>query len=173
MESFKPIDVKTLQENVFRLMDDDWMLVTAGEPDYFNTMTASWGGMGILWERPIALAFVRPQRFTRKFMDGYPSFTLSFFSEKHREVLEICGAKSGRNFNKVEAAGITPLLTEEGNMYFKESRLFLECRKLYQDDFQEHMFLQPEIAKKFYPSKDFHRFYIGEIVHAWMNVTEK
>ncbi|MFN8207784.1 MAG: flavin reductase family protein [Bacteroidales bacterium] len=173
MDNFRLIDPKSLQDNVFRLLDDDWMLVTAGEPDYFNTMTASWGGFGIFWNRPVGIAMVRPQRYTRKFIDSYPSYSISFFDEKFRKALEICGSKSGRVFNKVEESGLTPALTEEGNMYFIEARLVLECRKLYQDDFHEHLFSLPEIPKNFYPSKDFHRFYIGEITHAWEKIPAK
>ena len=173
MENFRLIDPKSLQDNVFRMLDDEWMLVTAGEAGYFNTMTASWGGFGVIWNRPVAIALVRPQRYTRKFIDSYPAYTLSFFDEKHRNALNICGSKSGRVSNKVEEAGLTSATTEGGNLYFTEARLVLECRKIYQDDFHEHLFLLPEIPKKFYPSKDLHRFYIGEITHAWERIPGK
>src|SRR5512133_1697376 len=173
MKDYKLIDPKIIKDNPFHLLDDDWMLVTAGEPDYFNTMTASWGGFGVIWNRPVAIALVRPQRYTRKFIDSYSSYTLCFFAEKYRKALEICGSQSGRNINKIEAAGLTLATTELGNIFFREARLILECKKLYQDDFQEHMFTAQEIPSKFYPSKDFHRFYIGEIINAWKIAEEK
>jgi flavin reductase (DIM6/NTAB) family NADH-FMN oxidoreductase RutF len=173
LKQFASIDPKTLQENPFHLLDDEWMLVTAGELNYYNTMTASWGGFGVLWNRPIAIAFVRPQRYTRKFIDSYSHFTLSFFDEKYRNALDICGSKSGRNFDKAEAAGLTPSESELGGVYFAESRLIIECKKLYQDDLKEHLFTVQDVAKKFYPSKDFHRFYIGEIINVWAVPPEK
>jgi flavin reductase (DIM6/NTAB) family NADH-FMN oxidoreductase RutF len=165
MKPFHRIRPTEIPDNVFRLLDKDWMLVTAGKPGDFNTMTASWGHMGILWSLPVAIAYIRPQRYTRGFADRYPEYTLSFFTERYRSVLQFCGSRSGRDCDKVAETGLTVMETERGNVIFEEARLVLECRKIYQDDLKKKNFLIPEVARKNYPKDDFHRFYMGEIVN--------
>lgn len=104
MEGFETIEAGKLSENFIRLIGQEWMLVTAGESGRFNTMTASWGGIGYLWNKPVAFVFIRPQRYTFGFMEAQDGFTLSFLGENNREALNICGTLSGREVNKVEQA---------------------------------------------------------------------
>lgn len=163
---FKLISPYDLQDNIFKLIDKDWMLVTAGTEDHFNTMTASWGHLGIIWNMPIAIAYIRPQRYTFGFANENDYYTLCFFGEEYRKALQFCGTKSGRDYDKVKETGLTPLLTENGNVYFEEARLVLECEKIYQDELKKENFLKPEVAEKNYPKEDFHRFYMGKIVTA-------
>jgi len=163
MKQISPYD---LTDNVFKLIDKDWMLVTAGTKKGFNTMTASWGHLGVIWNLPVAIAYIRPQRYTFGFANEHPFYTLSFFGEEQREALKICGTKSGRDCDKMKETGLTPLETKAGNIYFGEARLVLECRKIYQDDLKKENFLIPEIVAKNYPKNDFHRFFMGEITHA-------
>ena len=163
---FKLISPYDLEDNIFTLIDKDWMLVTAGTEDHFNTMTASWGHLGIIWNMPIAIAYIRPQRHTFGFINDNDFYTLSFFSKEYRKALQFCGTKSGRDYDKVKETGLTPLVTENGNVYFEEARLVLECEKIYQDDLKKENFLKPEVAEKNYPKDDFHRFYMGKIVAA-------
>ena len=167
---FQSINPGSLSENVFKIIGDDWMLVTAGKPGDFNMMTASWGTMGILWNKPIAICFIRPQRYTRQFAEKYDYFTLSFFEEKHRKILQICGSRSGRDIDKVEATGLSPLETSIGNICYEQSRLFMECRKIYFGDIKDENFVIPEIARRNYPTKDYHRFYIGEIINCYQSI---
>jgi flavin reductase (DIM6/NTAB) family NADH-FMN oxidoreductase RutF len=169
MQDFTLIKPTDITDNVFKMLDKDWMLVTAGNIDKFNTMTASWGHMGIMWNLPVAIAWIRPQRYTFKFANRCNGFTLSFFTEEYRKALQICGTKSGRDCDKVAEAGLTPVATERGNVIFQEARLVLECRKVYEDDLKRKKFILPRIASKHYPEKDFHRFYMGEIVNAYQN----
>ncbi len=150
-----------LKENPFRLIGSDWMLITAGTPEKFNTMTASWGGLGVLWERSVAFCFVRPTRYTREFMERSGTFTLSFFGEEHRKALQYCGTHSGRDTDKVKEAGLTPV-KEGGFIFFDEARLVLACRKIYFQDIGPERFLDPRIDAM-YPQKDYHRMYVGEI----------
>jgi flavin reductase (DIM6/NTAB) family NADH-FMN oxidoreductase RutF len=165
MKEFTTIKPTDITDNVFKLLDKDWMLVTAGSIKKFNTMTASWGHMGIMWNLPIAIAWIRPQRYTFGFANKHNGFTLSFFTEEYRDALQLCGTKSGRDCDKVAEAGLTPLETERGNVIFKEARLVLECRKVYQDDLKKKRFILPKVAQKHYPKGDFHRFYMGEILN--------
>ena len=165
MQDFTPINPTDITDNVFKLLDKDWMLVTAGSINKFNTMTASWGHMGIMWNLPVAIAWIRPQRHTFQFTEEYSHFTLSFFTEDYRKALQFCGTKSGRDCNKVAEAGLTPLETERGNVIFQEARLVLECRKVYSDRLRKTKFILPKVSQKHYPTKDFHHFYMGEIMH--------
>jgi flavin reductase (DIM6/NTAB) family NADH-FMN oxidoreductase RutF len=162
--TFKEVKPELLHDNPFKLIGKDWMLITAGKADSFNTMTASWGGLGVLWERKVAFCFIRPNRYTYEFVERSPFFTLSFFEEKHRKALTFCGSHSGRDRDKVREAGITPV-NEGGFIYFQEARLVLACRKLYFQDIRPDRFLDPAI-NELYPGKDYHRMYIGEVVKA-------
>ena len=138
------------------------MLITAGTPESFNSMTASWGGLGVLWERKVAFCFIRPTRYTREFVERSQDFTLSFFGEQHRKALSFCGSHSGRNTDKVKGSGLTPV-KESNVVYYDEARLVLLCRKLYFQDIGPERFLAPTI-NDMYPEKDYHRMYVGEIV---------
>ncbi|MFO7657438.1 MAG: flavin reductase family protein [Bacteroidales bacterium] len=165
---FSKTDVKALTDNVFGLIGSDWMLITAGSAGSFNTMTASWGTLGILWNKPVAICFVRPHRYTFEFIEKSGYFTLSFFDETYRGVLNICGSKSGRDIDKVKETGLSPLVTDNGVIGYEQARMILECRKLYADFLKHDHFVIPEIALKNYPSNDFHKFYIGEIVNCYL-----
>jgi len=168
MKTFTKIDSRDIPGNVVKLMASDWMLITAGTQAHFNTMTASWGAIGHLWNKPVAFCFIRPQRYTFEFAEANETFTLSFFDETYREALQICGSKSGRDVNKVEEAGLTPRILENGNISFEEARLIIECCKLYADFFAQDKFIDGDIAPKIYPTNDFHKMYIGEIVNVWI-----
>jgi len=161
--SFKEINPGQIKDNVFKLIGSDWMLITAGTIDFFNMMTASWGGLGVLWNKNVCFCFIRPGRYTYGFMERADHFTLSFFEEKYRNVLDLCGSKSGRDVNKVKATGLTPVKGETGAVHFNEARLVLECKKIYFQDIDPKHFLQNDIAGN-YPQKDYHRMYAGEIV---------
>ncbi len=150
-----------LQDNTFKLIGKDWMLITAGEPESFNIMTASWGGLGVLWEKKVAFCFVRPTRHTYQFIEQSSRFTLSFFEDRHRKILSFCGSHSGRDSDKLKATGLTPIRDMEF-VYFAEARLVLACRKIYSQDIDPRFFLDPQI-ETMYPQKDYHRMYVGEI----------
>jgi len=160
-------DPNYIDESVFRLLDKDWMLITAGITGHFNTMTASWGGFGILWHQPVAFIFVRPQRFTFQFLEQYEWFTLSFFGPGYKDALNFCGSKSGKVVDKVASTGLIPEKTERGNIFFKEARLVFECRKIYYQDLQPGHFLDPKTESN-YPLKDYHRMYFGKIENCWI-----
>lgn len=159
---FDCIDPRQLTDNAFKLIADDWMLITAGARASYNTMTASWGALGELWNKKICICFVRPTRHTYQFIESSSVFSLSFFDEQYREVLRHLGTVSGRDVDKMTIAGLTPIQSDQGAIYFAEARLVFECRKIYSEDLKPAQFLTPEIADC-YPRKDYHRIYIGEI----------
>jgi flavin reductase (DIM6/NTAB) family NADH-FMN oxidoreductase RutF len=158
----KKTDPKKLKVNPFTLMENEWFLLTAGKKGDYNTMTCGWGMLGTLWNKPVAVVFVRPTRHTFKFANKYEGFTLSFFGRRYRPALNFCGSRSGRDCDKARETGLTPVYTPRGNVYFKEARMVLECKKIYFDDLDPGKFLTPEIIKN-YPKNDYHRFYVGEV----------
>jgi flavin reductase (DIM6/NTAB) family NADH-FMN oxidoreductase RutF len=136
-------------------------------------MTASWGGLGVLWGRDVALVYVRPTRHTFGFMNANPLFSLSFFGKSCHKALEICGAKSGRDIDKAAATGLSPIVfgsgRARGGVGFREASEVLVCRKLYAHDFDPAQFLDPSI-EDLYPQKDYHRLYVGEILSLRVSV---
>ena len=164
MTRFMEIDPHELTDNVFRLIGQNWMLVTAGEREAFNTMTASWGGLGVLWNSPVSMIFVRPSRYTYEFIEREREYTLSFFGPEEKRALQICGSKSGRDIDKVKETGLTPLFDQPAP-YFEQARLVLICRKLYTHDLDPAAFLDPAIMGS-YKNGNYHRMYVGEIVKA-------
>ena len=147
------------KENVFQLISKDWILITAGTPERYNAMTASWGGLGHIWSRDVAYVFVRPTRYTYQFMEQYDRFTLSFFDKEYKKALSFCGTKSGREVDKFAATGLTPSRTAP--VYPEQARLVLFCRKIYVSDITPAGMIDKTLDD-FYQN-DYHRMYIGEI----------
>lgn len=160
---FQSVDPKSLDQNVFSLIGDQWMLITAGTGEALNTMTASWGGLGVIWGAPAATCYIRPQRYTKEFVDREEYFTLTFFPEEYRKALSLCGSKSGREIDKVKECGFTVKTAACGAPYFEEAELVLVCRKRFAQAMDPNNIPQ-EIKEKWYPQKDYHTMYIGEIV---------
>jgi len=166
--ALKEIDVKQLQMNPMTLISKEWMLVTAGNDEYgYNTMTASWGHLGSIWGHggglPTSVVYIRPQRYTKEFVDREAYYTLSFFSENYRKALGYLGSHSGRDEDKVAKTGLTPVF-DCNTTYFAEAKLVLICRKLYRGTLTQDGFLDQELMEDCYPNRDFHDFYVGEIV---------
>jgi flavin reductase (DIM6/NTAB) family NADH-FMN oxidoreductase RutF len=166
-KSWQQISVKEINENSITLFADDWALITAGTPENFNMMTASWGCLGNLWQKPVALCFVRPQRYTFEFTEREPTYTLAFFDEIYRNKLQYLGTVSGRNVDKMNDSGLTPKTLPSGNISFEEARLIIECKKIYADFFNDTNFIDTTLMTNIYPDGDFHRIYIGEITAVW------
>ncbi len=164
---FQEIAPEKLTDNLFNLVGKDWMLITAGNLQKYNTMTASWGGFGILWGKNVGFCVVRPSRYTYQFMEASDRFTLSFFAEQYRDALNYCGTKSGRDVDKAAATGLTPVENETGLVHFDEARLVMECAKMYYQDLDPSHFLDPGIEKN-YQGRDYHRMYIGEITKCYL-----
>lgn len=167
----KKIEISGLKDNFFDAISKEWMLVTAGSIDKFNMMTASWGCIGWLWNKPVAVVFIRPERFTHDFIEEKDKLTLSFLgnSSDARKAYNLCGSKSGRDLDKVELTGLTPVETSEGCVTFEQSRLTLECKKLYKDSIRPDCFIKQDISK-WYGGKNggYHDVYILEILNAYV-----
>lgn len=161
----KTIDIKTLSANAVELIGKQWMLISAGTPDHFNCMTASWGGLGFLWNRPVAFVFVRPNRHTRAFIDSNPALTLSFMPEKYRQDLIFCGRHSGRDVDKMAETSLEPIATAEGSVAMQDADVVLHCRKMFRTSLQQADFIDwSEVCPSCYAEDNpLHILYICEI----------
>ena len=160
--AFREISVEELKDNPFTLINKDWMLITAGNQDKHNTMTASWGGVGELWGKYVSTIYIRPQRYTLEFVEREDFYSLCFFGPEYRQALSLCGSKSGRDVDKDAATGLTPCF-DQAAPYYEQARLVFLCRKLYKQDMTEEAFLDKSLLDKWYDN-DLHRMFIGEIV---------
>jgi flavin reductase (DIM6/NTAB) family NADH-FMN oxidoreductase RutF len=164
MNSFNKINIKDFTPDSFGLKNK-WMLITAAKPDgSVNTMTASWGGFGVMWNKEVAFVVIRPQRYTREFVENSTSFSLTFFDSKYKKALSHLGNVSGRDEDKIAKTGLTTAF-DNGMPYFEEAETAIFVRKLFVQRIEEEAFLDKRIIERWYPEKDFHYLYIAEITN--------
>lgn len=177
----KEIGVKELKDNFFEAIGKEWMLVTAGTQESCNVMTASWGGIGWLWNKPVAFVFIRPERHTFGFAERSGTMTLSFLGTgaEARETYRICGTTSGRDTDKAAACGLSAVSVAGGGVVYRQARLTLVGRKLYADDLRAESFADTELRDKWYSASEearkadrgitagLHRMYVIEITRAY------
>ena len=159
---FQETDIHSLEFNPFDKISKQWMLITVGDEKKSNTMTASWGGMGILWNKKVAFVFILPQRYTKELIDQSGKLSLSFFDEGSRKMLNYMGTVSGRDEDKIAACGLHVEMVNSAPV-FQESRMAIICRKLYAQPMEEACFLDQELIAKNYPDRDYHTVYVVEI----------
>ena len=168
----KKINIEDININPYTKIAKEWMLITAGKSiDNYNTMTASWGHLGSIWGhgggKPTAVVFIRPTRYTKKFVDENEYFSLSFFDEEYKKDLGYLGSVSGKDLDKVANTKITPSFNDKAT-YFNEANLVFICRKLYKQELKEECFIDKEVMNDSYPLRDFHTMYIGEIEEVYI-----
>ena len=165
--SFQEIEIKDIQCNPWEKIGDEWMLIAAKKDGKVNAMTASWGGVGIMWGKSAATVYIRPQRYTKEFVDQEDTFTLSFFGGEHKKAMGYLGSVSGRDeADKIEKTDlhVTDL---EGQPTFEEAELVLVCKKLYAQEMKPECFFEQPLIEQWYPDQDYHTMYIAEIVKAY------
>ena len=165
MRGFKEISPYEL-ENAMKLIGKDWMLITARDGEKVNAMTASWGALGVLWNKCVCVSFIRPQRHTFGLVEGEDRLSFAFLGEEHRDALRLCGRESGRDCDKLALAGLHSELVG-GVPVISEARLVLVCKKLYADDLKKECFIDPALLSN-YAANDFHRMYVCEIEKAYI-----
>lgn len=163
MNNFKEIKPDMIKKNPFQAIGKDWMLVTAGNTEKMNAMTASWGGLGVMFGKNVAFTVIRPQRYTKEFIDREESFSLCFFDKKYRNVLNYFGTVSGRDEDKIANSGLTTAFYDN-TPYFAEANTVLICKKLFVQPLDKNTLIDDKIAS-WYPQKDYHTLYISEIVN--------
>ena len=165
MHTFQPYPMDLLEMNPFTKFGKEWALVTAGSKSKCNTMTISWGGVGVLWNKNVVYVFVRDSRYTKEFMDKGEFFSISFFKEDYRAALSYCGAHSGRDEDKFEKAGLTPAF-RHSIPYPDEANFVMLCRKMAAVPMPEEVLNDKSIIDNFYKDGDMHTMYVGEIIEA-------
>lgn len=165
MHQFQPYPPELLEINPFTKIGNDWLLITSGDEKKANAMTASWGGVGVLWGKNVAFIFVRENRYTKEFIDNGTTFSCTFFDKKYKNDLKYFGVVSGRQEDKFKTSGLHPAC-KDGIAYIDEGNLVLLCKKMAAVPIEEAHFLDPEIMKKWYSGDNEgnpHTMYVGEI----------
>ncbi len=165
---FKSVKISEAFANPIEKIGSDWTLISAGTPEKFNMMTASWGGVGFMWNKPVAFVFIRPNRYTFEFVEGRDEFAMSFFRPEDKRILSYCGSHSGRDVDKARECALTPFATERGNVAFAQAASFFECRKIYAQEMDAKCFLDSAPLEKWYGADNpMHKMFVAEIVSAF------
>ena len=159
---FKEYKVDEFTLNPFQFFGKEWVLITAGNEEKVNTMTAAWGGIGVFWQKNVASIYIRPQRYTKEFIDQNESFSITAFGAGSREELTYLGRASGKYEDKIKKVGYTTTF-EEGVPYIQEGKVVLICKKLVNVELLPENFTDSSHDAKIYPEKDYHTLYIAEI----------
>ncbi|SHJ06362.1 flavin reductase [Desulfosporosinus lacus] len=162
MTKFTEINPELFERSPFKLIGKDWMLITAEKDGKINTMTASWGGFGVMWGKNVAYIVLRPQRYTKEFVDSSKTFSITFLDNSFRTTLSYLGTKSGRDEDKIKNSKLTVLHTDD-IPYFEEASIAVLCKKLYAQEYKPEFFIDQELNEKWYPEVDHHTLYIAEV----------
>lgn len=157
---FKEITAREIKRNLINAIANEWMLISAGDENAHNMMTASWGFLGEMWGNDTAIAMIRPQRYTMEFVEKQDYYALSFYGE-NKDIHKVCGSMSGRDVDKTAKTGLTPIFADN-TVYFGEANLVIICKKMYVQEMEENCFTDQE-PLKWYPNKDYHKMIFGKI----------
>ena len=163
MNNFKEIKVNEIKNNPFEMIGTDWMLITAKKDNKVNTMTASWGGLGVIWNKNIVTVYIRQQCYTKEFVDGSDTFSITVLGDNCRKELSYLGTISGRNQDKIANTGLT-VVEDNNTPYFCEGNIVFICKKLYSQEMNKESFVNDSLVDENYSKKGFHTMYIGEII---------
>ena len=156
------IKPEEFNQNPFKFIGKDCLLITAEKDGEVNTMTAGWGGLGVMWKRNVVYVVIRPQRYTKEFVDNSDTFSLTSFGGDNKKMLNYLGTISGRDEDKIKKSGLT-IIRDDCIPYFEEATCVIFCRKLFAQDYKPESFIEKEIIDECYPISDFHTLYIAEI----------
>jgi flavin reductase (DIM6/NTAB) family NADH-FMN oxidoreductase RutF len=166
--SLKAINVEDLQGfNPFNAIGKEWFLLTAGDIQDFNTMTASWGGVGVMWGKNVVTSVVRSNRHTFKYMNDGDTFTISFYPQECKDILSYCGSHSGKDVDKVAETGLK-LISLDGGVAFEQAKLVFVCKKLYAQTMDVKNFTDDSCTKWYSDTNPIHTAFVGEIVSAYV-----
>lgn len=150
------------------------ILITTKNGDFVNAMTIGWGHIGIEWSRPIFVAYVRESRHTKTMLENNGEFTINVpVGEFDRNILAVCGRKSGRDMDKIKELGLHLVESDVVSVPgIAELPLTLECKVIYKQK-QDLTAIPEDIIKTYYPAdntgfQDYHYAYYGEIVNAYI-----
>lgn len=165
MEGYRKVSPDQIPGNAVKLISD-YFIITAGNNELYNPMAGGWGGLGNLFNRPVAYCFIDPSRYTYGIMQKNDTYTLSFYTPAYQDAIQYVGTHSGRDGNKVEGCKLTPITTPSGSKAFAEAWLIIECKKIATQLLTPSSITDPEVKAK-YPNKQTEMF-VGEIIGVWM-----
>ena len=165
--SYQEVNIGSYAIKPFEAIGEKWALITAKKDGKVNTMTASWGGIGVLWNKSVMTVYIRPQRYTREFVEGSEYFTFTLF-DGYKKELAVLGTKSGRDGDKIQEVGFH-VETVGGQPTFREGKTAIVCKKLYCGRMTPENFVDTDLISVNYPNQDFHYIYIGEIIGIYEN----
>ena len=168
MPNFEKIDVKSLG-NAVKAIGDDWMLITVKDEEKgkVNAMTASWGTLGVLWNKPVCICFIRPERYTYSLLEKEKAFSIAFMKKDMRSALTVCGRQSGADCDKLSVCGLTTVELD-GISVIAEAQYALACRVLYEGAIEESGFIDKSLLSN-YESAGYHGMFVCEILNAYKN----
>lgn len=171
-ELFKSIDAKDIDQNIFKLLEVDHSVITAGTDSLYNSMTASWGGWGRLYEKQIAWCTLNAGRYTLELIKKNETFTFSFFDEAYKDQVLFLGSKTGRDSDKMKEVKLTKVDTPSGNITYKEAFLVIECKLIQQSTINPEDVKEPEdkefLNKAYKNANNYHQLLIGDITKVWL-----
>lgn len=167
MHLFQKVDFDQLDINPFEMIGKNWMLVTAGNEEKVNTMTASWGGVGVMWGKNVAYVFIRESRYTKEFIDREGTFSLSFPNETYRKEMKFLGAVSGRDEDKITESGVH-VGYMDGIPYIDEGSMIMTCRVMSKTSINKEDYIDGSIDSAWYANGDYHTMYIAEITGVYV-----
>lgn len=167
LAGFRKVDADRIPGNIIHMLSNDWSLITSGKEGKANTMTASWGGVGRFWEKPVAFCFLNPTRYSVKTMDDGDTYTISFYTAAYKDALNYAGSVSGRNTDKIKGIGLTPIVTPSGAPAFAEAWMIFECKKIVAQPISADAVIEKP-ANADWTKNGYHKLYIGEILNVWI-----
>ena len=166
-EFYKNFEQCKVGEDTGKLFGQRVYLGTAGSKDHYNTLTLGWGTTGILWSRPVAIVYIRENRFSYRFFEESPVYVLSWYPQKYtKEVYKIFGGKSGRDTDKEKLSGFTPVETPDGGVTYLQADKVVICRKLMRQPVPKE-FLPKELQPRLGKDGLIHIQYTGEVLSIW------
>ena len=168
--AYEAISPEEFNENIFKLVGKDFTVITAGEKP--NSMVASWGGIGIMFNKPVTWNFLRANRYTLEKMRETGTFTMCWFPDQYKGDIMQFGTKSGRNTDKMAQTQLTPMATPDGYPAYAEAKIIIECKLIAASTVSKDEFYTEE-AKTFLQegyddAKDWHKLVYGEITNIYI-----
>ncbi|MDR1054499.1 MAG: flavin reductase [Prevotellaceae bacterium] len=172
-ELFKKIEATELTDNIFKLVGEDFTVITAGDETHYNSMTASWGGVGILFNNPATWCFLRANRYTLELMKKHETYTMAYFPEEYKDRVMYLGSVTGRNTDKMKNTTLTYVKTHDGNIAYKEAKLIIECKLIELTTVNPSDFYTEKgksfIEEAYTEVKDYHKIVLGQITSIWVS----
>jgi len=167
---YEAVAAEDFDENIFKLVGKDFTVITAGETP--NSMVASWGGVGIMFNKPVTWNFLRANRFTLEKIRETGTYTMCYFPDQYKGDIMQFGMKSGRNTDKMAQTKLTPMMTPDGYPAYAEAKIIIECKLIAASTVSKDEFYTEEaktfLQEGFDDAKDWHKLVYGEITKIYI-----